>query len=314
MQFGMNSLNEIAQKVLDKELKYKDTVIIGDNASGKSFLLKLMIEKKKSSDDIYFIDAVNRGFDVSKIIKNSQLAEYKNTVINRRIQEEYFNLKDSFDCYGTLTERIEQIYAPLEKDLQDLFEKLTAECFQIVPESILGKVEFKKGTGLLSSGYQAIVRILMELLYYQNGMDTRQLVRTMVVIDELDEFLSPGYAYKILPFIKRNFSKMEFVVSTHSCDLVVGAQDANLIVLHDRGYEVMETNDFQSISEVQIVFDRVFGRHSKQVPEVEDILRRLFNNKLNNVWTELDQCQLEGLQKEDMTASQQLIFRQIMEW
>lgn len=189
MQFGMNSLNEIAQKVLDKELKYKDTVIIGDNASGKSFLLKLMIEKKKSSDDIYFIDAVNRGFDVSKIIKNSQLAEYKNTVINRRIQEEYFNLKDSFDCYGTLTERIEQIYAPLEKDLQDLFEKLTAECFQIVPESILGKVEFKKGTGLLSSGYQAIVRILMELLYYQNGMDTRQLVRTMVVIDELDEFL-----------------------------------------------------------------------------------------------------------------------------
>ena len=141
MQFGMNSLNEIAQKVLDKELKYKDTVIIGDNASGKSFLLKLMIEKKKSSDDIYFIDAVNRGFDVSKIIKNSQLAEYKNTVINRRIQEEYFNLKDSFDCYGTLTERIEQIYAPLEKDLQDLFEKLTAECFQIVPESILGKVQ-----------------------------------------------------------------------------------------------------------------------------------------------------------------------------
>lgn len=107
---------------------------------------------------------------------------------------------------------------------------------------------------------------------------------------------------------------MEFVVSTHSCDLVVGAQDANLIVLDDRGYEVMETNDFQSISEVQIVFDRVFGRHSKQVPEVEDILRRLFNNKLNNVWTELDQCQLEGLQKEDMTASQQLIFRQIMEW
>ena len=38
------------------------------------------------------------------------------------------------------------------------------------------------------------------------------------------------------------------------------------------------------------------------------------NNKLNNAWTEMDQSQLETLQKKKLTASQQLICKQITEW
>ena len=40
----------------------------------------------------------------------------------------------------------------------------------------------------------------------------------------LDEFLSPGYARKIVPFLKEHFQQMEFVITTHSCDLVAGAK------------------------------------------------------------------------------------------
>ena len=155
----------------------------------------------------------------------------------------------------------------------------------------------------------------MELLYYQEKcLLERHIDYGMVVIDELDEFLSPGYARKIVPFLKEHFQQMEFVITTHSCDLVAGAKNANLIVLDDRDLEVLDVNDYQSVSEVQIIFDRIFGTHNIQVPEIENVLRCLLNNKINGAWTSEDQIRLEHLQEEWLTPSQQLICRQIMEW
>lgn len=315
MKFGMNSLDRISEKISDRELKYSDTIILGDNSSGKSLLLKKIIKMAGDTDAVYFIDAVNRGFDISKVLKENRKLDYKKTIVNTRIQEEYFNLKDSFNCFGTLTERIEQIYYPFEEKLQELFELLTGESFRIVDGSVLGEVEFRNGRGLLSSGFQAIVRILLELLFYQEkAVVEKTICQPLVIIDELDEFLSPGYAFKIFGFLKEKYSKMDFVVTTHSCDLVAGAIDCNLIVLDNADYEVMDVNDYQSVSEVQIIFDRLFGMHLPQTSETENILRRLLNNKMNQAWTKEDQTKLERLQAENLTASQQLICRQIVEW
>lgn len=277
--------------------------------------MRLLVQKAGKTDSIYFLDAVNRGFDVGKVVRETKKPAYKRTIIDTRIQDDFFNLKDSFNCFGTMTERIEQIYYPYEEKLQDLFEKLTDERFRLIPGDVFGEVEFKEGRGLLSSGYQAIVRILLELLYFQDKcVEEKGIERAVVIIDELDEFLSPGYAYKIFPFLKEQFPQMDFIVTTHSGDLVAGAQNANLIVLDEKGYEVMDINDCQSISEVQIIFDRVFGGHMPQASETENILRRLFNNKINQAWTEGDQRQLEELKRENLTASQQLIYKQILEW
>ena len=315
MKFGMDALVSISEKLLNRGLKYGDSVIIGENSCGKSLLLRLLVQKAGKTDSIYFLDAVNRGYDVGKVVRETKKPAYKRTIIDTRIQDDFFNLKDSFNCFGTMTERIEQIYYPYEEKLQDLFEKLTDERFRLIPGDVFGEVEFKEGRGLLSSGYQAIVRILLELLYYQDKcVEEKGIERAVVIIDELDEFLSPGYAYKIFPFLKEQFPQMDFIVTTHSGDLVAGAQNANLIVLDEKGYEVMDINDCQSISEVQIIFDRVFGGHMPQASETENILRRLFNNKINQAWTEGDQRQLEELKRENLTASQQLIYKQILEW
>ncbi len=315
MKFGMDALVSISEKLLNRGLKYGDSVIIGENSCGKSLLLRLLVQKAGKTDSIYFLDAVNRGFDVGKVVRETKKPAYKRTIIDTRIQDDFFNLKDSFNCFGTMTERIEQIYYPYEEKLQDLFEKLTDERFRLIPGDVFGEVEFKEGRGLLSSGYQAIVRILLELLYFQDKcVEEKGIERAVVIIDELDEFLSPGYAYKIFPFLKEQFPQMDFIVTTHSGDLVAGAQNANLIVLDEKGYEVMDINDCQSISEVQIIFDRVFGGHMPQASETENILRRLFNNKINQAWTEGDQRQLEELKRENLTASQQLIYKQILEW
>lgn len=315
MKSGENSLNEIVDLLQKKKLKYADTVIIGDNSSGKSLLLKMLIEKIGRSDGIYFIDAVNRGFNASMVVREYKKPKYQQTIIDTRITEEYFNLKDSFNCYGTLTERVEQIYVPFEEELQILFEQLTKDRFKIINGETLGEVKFKDTRGLLSSGYQAIVRILLELLYYQEKcIEDKKLESAMVIIDELDEFLSPGYAFVIEPFLKEKFSKMNFIVTTHSCDLVAGMSNANLIALNNGKYEVMDAGDFQAISDVQLIFEKIFGQHIVEKNEIEEELRRLLNNKINHAWSQRDQLSLEDIQKKCLTASQQLICKQIVEW
>ena len=47
MKFGLEMINHIIDKLSDEELPYKDSIIIGDNSSGKTLLLKLFIEKIK---------------------------------------------------------------------------------------------------------------------------------------------------------------------------------------------------------------------------------------------------------------------------
>lgn len=131
-------------------------------------MLKLFIEQTKDNAAIYFIDTVNRGFDVNKISKIEKKLEYKKTILGTRLQEKYFNLEDSFNCFGTFTERMEMIYHLYEKEVQNLFCEITNNRFKVLYGEPLGEVDFGNGRGLLSSGYQAIIRILLELLYYQD--------------------------------------------------------------------------------------------------------------------------------------------------
>lgn len=317
MKFGQNSLDEIGAMLAGRELKYADTVMIGDNSSGKSLLLRLLIQKMEAcKEEVYFIDAVNRSFDIKDVQREKRKPVYKPTILSTRLQENYFNLADSFSCYGTSTERAEEIYSAYEKEVQALFCELTGERFEMLHYGDeLREVAFPSGVGLLSSGYQALVRLLLELLYYQEmGMKKRGLSKARVVIDELDEFLSPRYAGRIWGFIKENFPGMDLIATTHSCDLVASAKNANLIVLEAGGYEVMDAGDYTSLSEVQLVFGRLFGEQEELVSGTEQTLRRLFNNKISGVWTKEDESRLQQLGREPLSASQQLIYRQIREW
>ena len=315
MKFGLEMMNHIIDKITNEELPYLDSIVIGENSSGKTLLLKLFIEKIKDDRAVYFIDAVNRGFDVKKVSKINKKPVYKKTILDTRLQEVNFNLIDSFNCFGTLTERVEIIYQLYEKVVQDLFYELTNDRFKINYYDPIGEVDFGNGRGLLSNGYQAILRILLELLYYQDMViETNSLQYAWIVIDELDEYLSPRYSAEILQFLKKVFPWGRWIVTTHSCDLVASSNDCNLIILDNGSYEVVDCNDYTSISEVQIIFDRVFGNHGILESEIENILRRLLNNKINGAWGEKDEECLEQIESRKLTASQQIIVRQIREW
>lgn len=315
MRFGLEKIDDIVKKIYEKELPYADSVVIGDNSSGKTMLLKLFIERVESHENIYFIDAVNRGFDVKKLSKIKEKPEYKKTILETRLRETYFNLLDSFNCYGTLTERIEMLYLLYEKEVQSLFYELTNDKFEVIYGDMRGEVDFEEGRGLLSSGYQAIIRILLELIYYQDmAVEKRQMQYAWIVIDELDEFLSPRYSANFLQFLRRKFPWGKWLITTHSCDLVAHTQDANLVVLENGSCEVIDINDYSSVSEVQIIFGRLFSVLPNEEPQSNIILRRLLNNKMNHAWGQSDEECLKQIEKQDLTASQKIIINEIRKW
>lgn len=315
MEFCPITIDSIVDLLRGEQLTYVDTIVIGDNSSGKSLLLKQFSQRLKESKAVYFIDAVNRGFDVTKVTRIPEKPEYRKTIIDTRLQDDFFNIKDSFNCYGTLTERIEQIYAAYEIPVQQLFEELTEDTFQIQYGNTLGEVDFKNNRGLLSSGYQAMIRLLLELSYFEemciqkNGFE-----EAWVVIDELDEFLSPRYAAKIFPFLKKHFPKTRFLIATHSIDLVMTAENAHVIILDMKGYEVLDSNDYYTFSDVERIFRRLFGEVERGHTDIETALRRLMNNKINQAWSDEDEVKLQELGNCQLSASQQLIYKQILEW
>lgn len=61
-------MNELIGFLQKRELPYSDTILIGDNSSGKSELLKRLLMKSGFSQ-WYLIDSVNRYFNVGQIYK-----------------------------------------------------------------------------------------------------------------------------------------------------------------------------------------------------------------------------------------------------
>lgn len=53
MKFYQDSIQTIMNKIIESELPYEHTVIIGDNSSGKSLLLNLLVKSQKDSQNIY---------------------------------------------------------------------------------------------------------------------------------------------------------------------------------------------------------------------------------------------------------------------
>lgn len=314
MKFCQSVVNNATKVLIQKKMKHTHTILIGENASGKSAVIKkYIIEMLDRGEEIYYIDSVNRYFDVSKVsTPYSQIQNSSNVdVVKTRVEKEYFNLKDTFSLFGTLNDQIELIYLEYEKELQEILKSFLGVSFEL--KGIKEKeVRFApESEGTLSSGIQALVRMFLELLYLNNMVENHVMV---VVIDEIDEFLSPANAGKILNFLIARFSKMKFLVSTHSSELVKNSRHCNILILYHEDIEVIDSDDFCDEYDVSALFEKVFPYVITQKDNVEDKLRILLNNRISGVWTKDNEIELSRLEGKNLTNSQKLLVQQIKEW
>ena len=93
MKFCQSMLNETVGLLKGEQLKYRDSILIGENAVGKSEALKGFIEE--SERVLYFIDAVNRCFDVKAVKPLGEEVIYKEEIVRTRIMGQRRNVLNS---------------------------------------------------------------------------------------------------------------------------------------------------------------------------------------------------------------------------
>ena len=302
-------IKRISEKLREQSLPYVDSIIIGDNASGKSDILKTIIESD-DKNEIYFIDAVNRYFSVKQIMKDDCDVNFSKEISRYRISEENFNKRDTFNYNGT-PKAIEEFYLTYEVELVNLMEEFLQIKFICKKNEIEWEALINEKPMTLSSGYQAILRIFLEVLYFEKTKGSG-----MVVIDEIDEFLSAKNSANIFNFLREKFQTIHFIVTTHSADLIANSKKANIVVLEKDTFQILDADDFSSISQTYCIFDSIFGSkdHKSEKEKLDDELRRLLNNKLSNIWDEEEKEKLDEIKGKNLTKTQKIIISQIERW
>lgn len=302
--------------------KGKSYLLVGDNSSGKSEILKKVVQKKRG-ESVYFIDSVNRTFDAGKVELESGFYKDVNLnpecVVAERIASNRFNLQDSFQAIGC----IEQMYVKYQAGLTAMCKEFLDKEIKIVREKIeAGLVENKVlMDGIetsISSGYQAVIRLFMEILYFCDVMEAQGWESGFVVIDELDEYLSPKYSSRIFNYLQEQFPMMSFLVTTHSIDLVEASKKADLIILKETDYEIYSSEEMEQTVSAEDVFVNLFFEdrilHESGDDEVDEKLRKLLNLKIAGAWDKKAEDEFEKINTDEILPHQKMICRQIEEW
>ncbi|MGL4865363.1 MAG: hypothetical protein ACRC4T_19890 [Cetobacterium sp.] len=277
----------------------EDIVIIGDNSIGKT---DIIYEYIKSSDKkIHFIDAHNKKFNVDNIkiekIKEDIIPTLEN-VLEKRLERTVFNLSDSFS--QTILE-IEQVYSFFKDDLLRLIQKYLDKKIELKLE-VIGKspggrpkmeiyIDDEKHKNL-SNGYQAIIRLFLEIIY-ANYWKAEE-----IIIDEVNEFLSPKNEENIFPFLKENFPELRFIMTTHSPEFISSVSEGILLILDEDFVEIQDLSEFETPNDVRKIYLNLFNdKKTSSEKNAERIIREFLIKRKNGTLTEEDYKECRGIDK-----------------
>lgn len=309
-----NTIERIAEKLIENtSYKYQNTVIVGNNSAGKSDLLNRILEKK--ADDIYFIDAINRKVNTGIITDNTKNIHWRE-VIEERKNKANFNQRDTFGN-GSIT--IESVLYKYQEKIGHIFYEFTKKKFTIVRQTngfvddYIVRIDDNVIDGIenrLSNGYQALIRIFAELIFYEDDAGEG---KKLILIEEIDKFLALEFQNRILEFLIMYFPAFHFVVSTHSIHVVAGTSNCNIIVLGKGQYELYDSNDFDSIALADNIFERLETLDT-ETDSMEERLKILLNHKIQSSWSVAEDEIWNNIKIEDLTPIELLLYRTIKGW
>ncbi|MCP4143168.1 MAG: AAA family ATPase [Chloroflexi bacterium] len=123
----------------------------------------------------------------------------------------------------------------------------------------------------LSEGYKSMLswlaHLIMHLLRAVNWQGNITGIKGIVLIDEVDLHLHPGWQQQVIPILKECFPNLQFIGSTHSPMTAGGADDGEIILLQRDESEIKATQELHSIKgwrADQILTSRFFGLESSR--------------------------------------------------
>ena len=163
--------------------------------------------------------------------------------------------------------------------------------FQLTENTAQGEYIFKLRNALipypaLSDGYRALIGWISDLLYHicETCPSGKKLVENqgIVMIDEVDLHIHPGWQMELLPRLARHLPKIQFIVTSHSPLLVGSLNWQNIIIaqhLNDNRTELerMEIGVAKMDAD-QILLSELYGlkstRSGRQTKKLRDLVNK----------------------------------------
>ena len=113
----------------------------------------------------------------------------------------------------------------------------------VVSERLEGKIPQKRTLDQLSGGYQAVLALAADLAWRMaqgnphlpNALESE----AVVLIDEVELHLHPSWQQRILKDLARTFPNAQFIVSTHSPQVLTTVQPHQIVELHRQDNRVV---------------------------------------------------------------------------
>lgn len=165
-----------------------------------------------------------------------------------------------------------------------------------------------------SDGYKIIIAMVADIASRMAegnpDMDEPLMTSGIVLIDEVDLHLHPKWQRTILKDLHRVFPNVQFIVTTHSPIILLGAADIAQIVLLDGSHIIDDTNlDISRYDVSQILLTQLFGLESVYSPKYDEMFKRHEDLLLRyHKLTKEEQEELSKLDKQmrDFSYSQSL--------
>lgn len=239
----MFNIRELAQLLYDRTLtdteflSHRNMVVVGNNSTGKSTLLKVLLDKiiENNNEEFYYLDSQNRI--VIERLEENLSVRYSDfdvrTIINARRDVNYFAKADVFtkDYSGgavTFSELMADIHTYnilIKKFMPVTLNKgsmLKQKSFIGGSETIY--VNDKIDIGSISSSEASKIRLIMEINYAASRGCK------VVIIDEFDDHFDSDNMVSFIKKLIDNFDKLRFVFVIHNFEVLVRLNSMDAVI------------------------------------------------------------------------------------
>lgn len=324
----MFNIQELAELIYDKTVAsvdyftHKSMVIVGDNSTGKSTLLKEILNRviQNCNNEFYYIDSQNR------VITNSSKAELSirysrfdiQTILKTRFHTDYFAKEDVFDTtYSGGVTTFSELMADTEAYntlFNNFFSCDLKKGFLMKEGSLIEGNEtlfFKDSVDIssVSSSEAAKMRLIMEINFARN------LGCKVVIIDEFDDHFDTENMVSFMSKLKEYYSELRFVLVIHNFEAIVRINGFDAVVYNNEVTApaellLLDCDDITELGQVYKIRSRYIGKKSVSEVFLSECISDIV--KLGGITEKKGEVILH-IERETLNAKERILYDYIVE-
>ena len=160
----------------------------------------------------------------------------------------------------------------------------------------------------MSDGYRITLALVADIAsrmaegnptFEESGLDNPLMAEGIVLIDEIDLHLHPKLQREVLRKLTNIFPNVQFIVSTHSPSVVIGALDfAQIVKLEHGTIKEMNTSEFEKYDVSLLLLSGLFGLDNVRTTKFKEIEEKVDNLLNKNTLSDSEENDLKRYTRE----------------